>query len=710
MADEYTYDQVMTALRNADKAGDTQAATKLAGIAQKLNTQKAEPKSSVTVEAAPKDLATSVFGKGPAADMEPGERASRIGTAGLTGAAIGAVPGAAILNPPLALAGAGIGLIGGALGEVGEQAASYFGAGRGTQVATGLVSGGLADVAASAIPKAIQGVGSSVRSFIGRETESPAVSAYRDVLMKNAQSKLAGQGQQAAVQTGEQIQAGVAARKARAAQLAQRAERAQLGEVTALRNQQERATQELTQAVEEGPGKTVAEFDLGSSIRQDIEAVRNPQVAAMKQDYEKSYNAAMQSAQQVEAKGSFWGNQTEALDVKSKWKKEAQQSSEDVAKSIKKVVNDIWKPAQTLPDGTVIPPRLLSAKGIDQIVRKLGEVGHGKEVSGYEGIGADVARNLRQDIINGVEKNGVRQGGFYNWSGLGPTKSQYAQSLENLSQFESKRAQDVLARQEMGLPAVDAEKLPKNIFGSKSGLEEGKTLLPPEKLNAYAEQYAHNELAGKDIAATRKWASEHGFLTDDFPAVQNAVDQHLNTLSSLESKASILKERVAQAGEKKWSEGVDKLARKWVSESGVEGKAGLAKDPEQVVFDLLKGDTTRAQLQATSKYLNDVPTVKAKFPEAVSKYISEQSPKTIMAEIDRISPALLGSQLMTPAELKTLKAGAAEIVKASKAKPEVSSQIANLFRKGFSKGALGRSAARSAVVGVGYETPEEYQQ
>ena len=57
MADEYTYDQVMTALRNADKAGDTQAATKLASIAQKLNTQKAEPKSSVTVEAAPKELA-----------------------------------------------------------------------------------------------------------------------------------------------------------------------------------------------------------------------------------------------------------------------------------------------------------------------------------------------------------------------------------------------------------------------------------------------------------------------------------------------------------------------------------------------------------------------------------------------------------------------------------------------------------------------------
>jgi hypothetical protein len=669
-----------------------------------------KPKESAPVENAPKDLATSVFGKGPAAEMSLGERASRVGTAGLTGAAIGAVPGLAVGGPAGAAAGAGLGLIGGALGEVGEQAASYMGAGRGTQVATGLAAGGLADVAASAVPAALKGIPSTLKSLLGKETESPAVSAYREVLTDSARKKLAGEGTQAAVQTGEELQAKVAERQARAAQLAQRAERAQLGEVSALRNQQERAAQELSQAIEKGPGKTAAEFDLGSNIRQDIEAVRNPQVAAMKQEYEKSYTAAMQNAQQAEAKGSFWGNQTEALDVKSKWKKEAQQSSEDVAKSIKKVVNDIWKPAQTLPDGTVIPARLLPAKGIDQIVRKLGEVGHGKEVSGYEGIGADVARNLRQDIINGVEKDGVRQGGFYNWSGLGPAKTQYAQSLENLSQFESKRAQDVLARQEMGLPAVDAEKLPKNIFGSQSGLQEAKTMLPPEKLNAYAEQYAHNELASKDISATRKWASEHGFLTDEFPAVQQAVDQHLNTLSSLESKASILKERVAQAGEKKWSDNVDKLARKWVAESGVEGKGGLTKDPEKVVFDMLSSNTTRAQLQATSKYLNDVPAVKARFPEAVAKYISEQSPKTIMAEIDRISPALLGSQLMTPAELKTLKAGAAEIVKASKAKPEVSSQIAELFKRGFSKGALGRSAARSAIVGVGYETPEEYQQ
>jgi len=125
---------------------------------------------------------------------------------------------------------------------------------------------------------------------------------------------------------------------------------------------------------------------------------------------------------------------------------------------------------------------------------------------------------------------------------------------------------------------------------------------------------------------------------------------------------------------------------------------------------MLSGDTTRAQLQATSKYLNDVPAVKARFPEAVAKYISQQSPKTIMAEIDRISPALLGSQLITPTELKTIKAGAADIIKASKAKPEVSSQIAELFKKGFSKKALGRSAARSAIIGVGYETTEEYEQ
>ena len=675
-----------------------------------------ESKSSVSVEAAPSDIGGMVnkgaefaFGKGPAPEMTLAERAGRVGTAGLTGAGLGGGLGM-LAGPGGAAAGAGIGLVGGALGEIGEQAASYMGAGRGTQVATGLVSGGLSDVATRAVPAAIKGASSSIAKLFDKTFESPAVSAYRDVLTKNAQSKLAGQGQAAATQVGQEVQQQVAQRQARAAQLAQRAERSQVGEINALRGQQDLAEQELQRSIETGPGKTASEFDLGSNIRTDIEAVRDPQVAKMKQDYQTSFNAAMENAQKTEAQGSFWGNQTEALDVKSKWNKEAKDSSEDVAKSIKKVVNDIWQPAKTLPDGTQIPARLLPAKGIDQIVRKLGEVGYGKEVSGYEGITADVARNLRQDIINGIEKDGVRQGGFYNWSGLGPAKSQYAQSLENLSQFESKRAQSVVGKQDMGLPSVDAEKLPKNIFGSQSGLQEAKTMLPPEKINQYAQQYAHNELAGKDVAATRKWAAEHEFLSNEVPAVKQAVDAHLNKVSSLENKVSTLKERVSQAGEKKWSEAVDKYARKWVAETGIEGKAGLAKDPEQVVFDMLKGDTTQAQLRATSKYLNDVPAVKARFPEAVSKYISEQSPKNIMAEIDRISPALLGSQLMTPAELKTLKAGAAEIVKASKAKPDITAEILDLFKKGFSKGSLGRSAARSSIVGVGYETPEDYQQ
>ena len=35
---EYNYDQVMTALRNADAAGDTEAATRLASIAQGIKT------------------------------------------------------------------------------------------------------------------------------------------------------------------------------------------------------------------------------------------------------------------------------------------------------------------------------------------------------------------------------------------------------------------------------------------------------------------------------------------------------------------------------------------------------------------------------------------------------------------------------------------------------------------------------------------------
>lgn len=660
------------------------------------------------------ELTEVAFGAGPKAKMAPEERISRFVKAGEVGMGYGAALGGAAgllttggaASIPLAAAGGVIGGITGLLAEGGEQAVSVLGGGRTLQVLTGLTASAPAEALAKAVPSIVKNLRPINWKYLMGTAERPEVSAA----VEAGRAKMAGEGPAAAVDIGETIQSRVAERQARATELAKRAEKAKTGEVNALRSQQELAEAETQKAIEQGPGKTTSEFDLGSNIRTDIEGVRDPQVAAMKKDYADSHKVAMDSASKAEAQGSFWGNQSEALDVKAKWKKEARESSGPIASKIKDVISDIWKPAQTLPDGTVIPARTLSAKGIDQIVRQLGEVAAGREVEGYKGISKAIAGELRQDIINGVEKEGVRQGGFYNWSGLGPAKAKYATSLENLSQFESKRAQDVLAKQEMGLAAVDAEKLPKNMFGTQSGLQEAKTLLPPEKISQYAQQYASNELAGKNVAATRKWEREHSFLTTEFPEVKQIVDAHANTISSLESRASQLKQRTAEAGEKTWTAAVDDKAKKWVQE------VHAGEDPEQVVIKSLKGTNTKQELAAQSKYLTDDPKIRALYPQAVASHISTFSVKNptgpggILYELDRITPALEGSHLMTKSEISALKKQAMDLVKTSKTAKAAQESIGELLKKSMTKKALLYRGANISIMGVGSETPEDYKE
>ena len=53
-----SYDDAMTALRNADAAGDTEAASRLAGIAAKLRDQRAAPEAPTPPKPVPETPGT----------------------------------------------------------------------------------------------------------------------------------------------------------------------------------------------------------------------------------------------------------------------------------------------------------------------------------------------------------------------------------------------------------------------------------------------------------------------------------------------------------------------------------------------------------------------------------------------------------------------------------------------------------------------------
>ena len=712
--------------------GDVGTPTTLTPDPERMSPERAAGKE---VQSASVDnVLEKFFGKGPQAGMDLGTRLERIGESGIagmamgggTGAALGLIggPGAPVTVPAGTAVGATIGLAGGVLGEIGEQIAAEYGAGRGTQLLTGLVAGGPAGEVARITTQLGQRAGRLVtesasallnpKQFISKVISpegSTATAEARRAAVEEARQGMT-RGGTAAEQTtlaGKEIQRGVQQEQAveqqkllerqqRATDLAARAEKGKLGETTALRRQQELADQELQMAKEKGVGNTKSPYDFGTQLREEIQGVRDPQIKQARSDYETSHNAAMDSAVKNEKQGMFWAKQDDALSIRKKWKDIAKNSSEDVRNSINKVIDDIWKKKAIKNEaGEVIgyEKGYLPAQGIDQIVRKLGDVGYAHEVEGYKALGADIARELRTDLTKGIaDKAGNRSGGFYDWSGLGAAKTKYAQSLENLEKFKTARGEAAT-----GQTAVDVEALPKKLFGSESGLKEASAMLgDPKKVTEFSIQFAKNELAGKDLAGVRKWVAEHNFLTKYIPEVKQLAEGQMNRLSSIENKSLVLKDRLSQAGEKTWSANVDKLAQKWAAETndkinqissqvGVEGRAGLQKDANVIVSDMLSGKFTGSQLKAASKYLNDSTQTRSLFPFAVADYLSKVSPNTLASEFTRIKPALEGSGLVNTKELVALEEGVNNIMAASRKDPsirkEMPAKIKKLFRSSF---------------------------
>lgn len=684
--------------------------------------QTEQPKEDTSIGQKVDQISTKVFGKGPEKDMDVTQRIARVmesgvggmAAGGVVGGGLGALAGGVGAVPGMA-AGATLGGIGGVLGEIGEQISAELGGGRLTQVLTGLAAGAPAGEVGRALKaggnitaEAIKGLIKPGRALgkigdlLSPET-SVATAELRRAEDLAARQRLAPESVKgAAAEVGTKVQEAVAQRQERAAALAARAEKGKLGETTALRQQQELADRELQTTIETGPGKTESPYNFGTKLTEEIQAVKDPLVKKASEEYGAAKTAAMETASKNESQGVFWAKEAGAQDIRTKWKNFAKNSSEDVRNSINKVIDDIWKKTPIKNEyGEIIGYKkgYLPSEGIDQIVRKLGDVGYGQETEGYKALGADIARQLREDITKGVEKDGTRAGGFYDWSGLGAAKGKYASALEDLERFKTARGEAAT-----GAKVVDAEKLPKQLLGSESGLNEFKAMLPdPAKQAQFAQQYTNNELAGKDLAATRKWAAEHDFLMESYPQVKQSVQSHLNKLSSVENKSSILKERLAQAGEKTWSDSVDKFAKRWVAELGLEGPGGLPKDANLIVSDLLTSKFTGAQLKAVSKYLNDVPAVRARFPDAVAEFLADKPSSSIANTFRDIKPALEGSGLIDKASLARLEKGVDDIVKANRkvatGKKDNSKELKALFRSAFTAKSIaaGRAGAEAAT-------------
>ena len=695
----YDEAKAIAALHTADTSGDIEGAQHIADYIKSNRAQapKEKPAEPSTTE--------KIFGKGTTQDTPFSERLSRVGKAGTAGAVIGGGLGATagalaggVGAIPGGITGAAIGGVGGMLGEVGEQASAALGGGRTTQVLTGLASGAIGGEASNVGVKTLGALFHPIKTakklmdVFAPSAESEGVQALRNKGVETAKQALSGEGGlKATTDVGETISAKVKNRVARAQAIKTKAEKVQTTEHADILNQHATAEKEVAKTMEEGVGGHKSEFETGSNIRQDVVETSDPIYKARAEEYKKASSEAMASAKASEDKGNFWAATKDARDIRKHWKEVAARSSKPVAVEINATLDDIWRNTAIKNEwGETIGQKQtqLGLEGIDQIIRRLGEASS-KETEGYKAIGSATAKALRRDLTHGLEKNtGERSGGIYDWSELGPAKTAYKEASENLNKYESTRGASVLEKQTgMDLSKVDAEKLPKIMLGTESGFNEFKTMVQPEKLAQHVDQYTRNALKGKDVKEIRAWASEHPHLKD-IPEVQNLVNNQLNKLSALESKASMLKDISTKINEKPWTSKIDAKAKEWVDTLGL-GKKGAAEvDANKIVSGMLTSKQTGSQLVATAKYLNDVPEIRAKFPEAVAYHLSQQSPATMLKTFDELRPALAGSGLVDEAGLVTMRSQILDVVKASKATPslDVQSPLTNIFKNIMKRG------------------------
>jgi hypothetical protein len=288
-------------------------------------------------------------------------------------------------------------------GETAEQILSMAGMPREAQIAGGMASGGLAQLAmeypqvvADYLVKGVRGTIPSLIRGLGIEMKSTAeasASKLREQANQKAKDEiLAGDTKGASTTIDTALKGGIKERQKAIESERILAESAAQAEILKrqklLQQQQAAAAKPITQAPDE---ETFA-----SQLQGEIFSTQKPLLDARSKAYNENYTAGVQSARQKEAAGNFWQNTEGGQSIKSYWQdkitnKELGPSSE---RAVQKVLDDVY-------GKTGESPR--SITGVDEIVRMLGDKAS-RESSGYGAIGDKLAGDLRRSITEGTVK------------------------------------------------------------------------------------------------------------------------------------------------------------------------------------------------------------------------------------------------------------------------------------------------------------------
>lgn len=558
-----TYEEAMTALRNADKAGDTVAAKRLAGIARQLKDSGGTPAEPVS--AGPQDIP----GGGLAGNrnvgkpdnetmlqkMEGGVEAAGATLAGVAAPVIGAAAGLGSRlfqqNGPKAAEGVANRVsdtIGQAMrppSEAGQRYAGQIGeafnaSGLGALGPMGAELGAAGRMAPPAMAQAARGIG---------KVTAPVANVGRDLMG----SKI----------PGAQAEAFGAARGALESGASGLEQSAQAATSKAGTLGQSQAKLEANLAKLKQPGANTLDA-IGDTVRSGYEAAIDSAETERSSNAGKLYGAAAE-----QAKATVFD--TSALQKKIAQFRETAKGNTASLAQIDQLEQAFLPKAEAPP---VAAPKILSAQGVplppsktptvapasktyDQLSfgsRKMKDIGYAGQLDGFDGIGRGWARELSklvdQEIADKVPLHKEAAAQYrMDSEALGSVNTRIGRALTGT---EGGLSKDVMNK-------VPAEKLPAKLFSDKEALDAytealaGGPRATPEALTKAKERV--NDMYEKYITeSTRQGSGKQGLSALNAPGVQGvarsvpkaveSVTQRLESRSALENSLNVGSDRI----------------------------------------------------------------------------------------------------------------------------------------------------------------------
>jgi hypothetical protein len=297
--------------------------------------------------------------------------------------------------------------------------------------------------------------------------------------------------------------------------------------------------------------------------------------------------------------------------------------------------------------GTILDPitgettqKKLSFAALENLRRRLGDRAAGAPATGYEAIGQQQAKELKELVENVMDE--FSGGKFKTYLG------NYKKNSEPINQFEIKLGRKLTGTLErpIGEFEVDPITLPKSIFSSARNVDDFIELVGGDKtaVERLARNYVSEQLAGKTpkqieqfLTTNKGWLQKFPVVRDDFAAYAKKAAQEARVQPKLQARTEARASRF-------------ELGR--MPSEQVENFRGL-----------IKGSGRIEDVVAAGRVLNQTPEGRTAFRSALQEVLGTEPAGSLERVFrDRIRPAMQASGVYTPEQLKTVEDSVRDIV------------------------------------------------